>query len=220
MQELTAQVVALTCQVQALTGRLRAAKENAIIQTHQSSMRGGDSGIFDKKKLCQCDLKEAGFFRSWSDRFLAWIAMDKEEISQALKRAGKQEDPLDVTGLTPMQAAYSKAIYGHLRALTEGFRNAAKIVRFVKDENGLEAWPRRFLMSRRATQQIQKKPWRDLEIRGPQFLICVLLVHEFGCTLKQLLFKGVNLTRWQWAAPFPWTQVLLKRRWSLRMPTQ
>ena len=66
--------------------------------------------------------------------------MDNEEIGQAFKRAGKQEDPLDVSGLTPLQSSYSKAICGHLRALTEGFRKAATIVRLVKDEIGLEAW--------------------------------------------------------------------------------
>ena len=58
--------------------------------------------------------------------------MDNEEIGQAFKRAGKQEDLLDVYGLTPLQSAYSKAIYGHLRALTEGFSKAAKIVTLVK----------------------------------------------------------------------------------------
>ena len=58
----------------------------------------------------------------------------------AFKRAVKQDDPLDVFGLPPIQTACSKAIYGHLRALTGGFRKAAKIVRLVKDDNGLEAW--------------------------------------------------------------------------------
>ena len=47
---------------------------------------------------------------------------------------------MDVSGLTPIQESYSKAIYGHLRALTEGFRKASKIVRLVRNENGLEAW--------------------------------------------------------------------------------
>ena len=47
---------------------------------------------------------------------------------------------MDCTGLTVIQLAYSKAIYGHLRFLTEGFRKAAKIVRLVKGDNGLEAW--------------------------------------------------------------------------------
>ena len=54
--------------------------------------------------------------------------MDSEEIGEAFKRAGKQEDPLDTTGLTPLQSAYAKAIFGHLRSLTEGFRKAAKVV--------------------------------------------------------------------------------------------
>ena len=66
--------------------------------------------------------------------------MDNDEIGQAFVRAGKQESPLDVSGLTVIQNAYPKAINGHLRALTEGFRKAAKIVRLVKNGNGLEAW--------------------------------------------------------------------------------
>ena len=66
--------------------------------------------------------------------------MDDEEIGQAIHRAGKQEDPLDVSGLTVIQLAYSKAVYGHLRALAGGYRKAAKIVRLVRGENGLEVW--------------------------------------------------------------------------------
>ena len=66
--------------------------------------------------------------------------MDSPEIAQAFLRAGKQDDPLDTSGLTVIQLAYSKAVYGHLRSLTEGFRKAAKIVRLVRGENGLEAW--------------------------------------------------------------------------------
>ena len=65
--------------------------------------------------------------------------MDNEEIGKAFLRAGKQESALDVSGLTQIQASYSKAIYGHLRALTEGFRKVSKIVRLVRNENGLEA---------------------------------------------------------------------------------
>ena len=103
-------------------------------------MQGGDRGIFDKKKLYPREFKESASIRSWSERFLAWIAMDNEEIGQVFKRASKQEDPLDVSGLAVIQIAYSKAIYGHLRALTEGFRKAAKVVRHVKNERGLEAW--------------------------------------------------------------------------------
>ena len=57
-----------------------------------------------------------------------------------MERAGKQEDPLDVSAFTPIQMSYNKAIYGHLRALTEGIRKASKIVRLVRQENGLEAW--------------------------------------------------------------------------------
>ena len=55
--------------------------------------------------------------------------MDDAEIARPFRRAGKQEQPLDTSGLTEIQAIYSRALYGHLRALTDGFRKAAKIVR-------------------------------------------------------------------------------------------
>ena len=58
--------------------------------------------------------------------------MGNEEISCALHRAGKQEQPLDVSGLSDLQTSYSSVLYGHLRALIEGCRKAAKIVLFVK----------------------------------------------------------------------------------------
>ena len=69
------------------------------------------------------------------------MAVDNEEIARAFHRAGKQDQPLDVSGLTEIQARYSSALYGHLRALTEGFRKAAKVVRLVKNENGLGLAP-------------------------------------------------------------------------------
>ena len=66
--------------------------------------------------------------------------MDNDEICKAFLRAGKQENALDISGLTVLQLACSKAIYGHLRSLTENFRKAAKIIRLVKGNQGLEAW--------------------------------------------------------------------------------
>ena len=45
-------------------------------------------------------------------------------------------------GPSELQSSYPRALYGHLRALTEGYRKAAKIVRLVKGDNGLEAWRR------------------------------------------------------------------------------
>ena len=135
--ELTAQVVALTDQVQTLTMRVGAAEHHAVAPTQSS-----DSGIFDKRKLYPKELKENTSFKTWSERFIALVAMENEEIAQAFHRAGKQEQLLDVSGLSPEQSAYSSALYGHLRALTEGFRKAAKIVRLVRGNNGLEAWRR------------------------------------------------------------------------------
>ena len=133
VQEITAQLVVLTDQVQTLTARLLIAEQNATLQAQMGTRGGGggDSSIFDKKKLYPRELKEARSFRTWSERVLAWISMDKEEIGQTFKRVGRQDDPLDVSALTVIQAAYNKAIYGHVRALTEGFRKAAKVVRLT-----------------------------------------------------------------------------------------
>ena len=130
--ELAAQPVVLIDQMQTLTARLLVAEQNVTLQ-EQTGMRGGDRGICDKQMYPRS-------FRFWSDWFLAWITMDNEEIGMAFKRAGKQDDPLDMLGLTPIQTVYAKAIYGHLRALIEVLRKAAKSVRLVKDDNGLEVW--------------------------------------------------------------------------------
>ena len=43
--------------------------------------------------------------------------MDNEEIARAFKRARRQESSLETSGLPPLQASYSKAIYGHLRSI-------------------------------------------------------------------------------------------------------
>ena len=120
----------------------------------------GDSGIFDKKKLYPKELKENTSFRSWSDRFIAWVSMDDADIGRTFLCAGKQDQPLDVSGLTDVQARYSSALYGHLRALTEGFHKAAKIVRLVKNVNGLEAWRR---LTRKFDPQIPEVHAAQLE---------------------------------------------------------
>ena len=122
--ELTAQVTALTDQLNTLTSRLSIAEQNQTLHAAQAGSRGGgDAGVFDKKRLYPKELKEASSFRSWSERFLAWLEMDNEEIGLAFKRAGRQDNPLDISGLTPLR---------HLRSLTEGFRKASKVVRLVK----------------------------------------------------------------------------------------
>ena len=79
VQEITAQLVVLTDQVQTLSTRLLVAEQNATLQ---QGMRGGggDSSIFDKKKLYPREFKDTGSFKTWSERVLAWIAMDNEEI--------------------------------------------------------------------------------------------------------------------------------------------
>ena len=41
-----------------------------------------------------------------------------------------------------MQKAYSEAVYGHLRMLTEGHGNAAKIMANAGGDNGIECWRR------------------------------------------------------------------------------
>ena len=138
--ELTAQVAAGTDQVQTLTSREIVAEQNVTMSVTRTG--GSDSGVFDKKRLYPRELEDNSSFRSWSEPFIAWVAMDNEDVGRAFLRAGKKEQPLDVSSLSELQASYSRAIYGHLRALTEGYRKASKIVRVVKNDNGLEAWHR------------------------------------------------------------------------------
>ena len=85
--ELTAQVVALIDQLQTLTMRIGAAEQHAIAPRKGQS---SDSGIFDKSKLYPKELKENSYFKTWSERFVAWVAMENEAIAQAFTRAGKQ----------------------------------------------------------------------------------------------------------------------------------
>ena len=139
--ELTEQVVALTDQVQTLMTRMAVTEQDVALSAPRTG-QSNDSGIFDKCKLYPTELKENTSFWSWSERFIAWVAMENEEIARAFLRAGKRDQPLDTSGLTAEQASYSIALYGHVRALTEGFRKAAKIVRLVRGNNGLEAWRR------------------------------------------------------------------------------
>ena len=126
-----------------MTGRLAVA-EGQLAQRPGAGMgNGGEkSAVFDVKRLYPRELKESTAFRSWAERFISWVSMDSEEIGKAFDRAAKQPDKLDVSGLTSIQTAYSKAIYNHLRCLTENHKKAAKIVRLVKGGNGLEAWRR------------------------------------------------------------------------------
>ena len=74
--EITAQLVVPTDQVQTLSSHLLIAEQNAILQAQSGMRGGGDSGIFDMKKLYPRELKESGSFRSWSERVLARISMD------------------------------------------------------------------------------------------------------------------------------------------------
>lgn len=138
--ELTAQVVALTDQVQTPIARVTVAEQNVTMSVTRTG--GADSAVFDKKRLYPKELKENTSFRSWSERFIAWVAMDNEEMARAFHRTGKQEQHFDVSGLSELQASYSSAFYDHLRALSEGYRKAAKFVRLVKGNTGLGAWRR------------------------------------------------------------------------------
>ena len=137
---MTAQIVAVTTEVQVLKSCLMVAEQNLTLS--QGSGNKNVGGVFDKKRLYPSQLKESSSFRSWAERFLSWLEMDNAEIAKAFRKGGKQEAPLDLTGLSGEQVAYSKAIYGHLRALTEVHNKAAKIVRLVKKDNGMEAWRR------------------------------------------------------------------------------
>ena len=92
---------------QMLTTRLAVAEQNASLQQAQGTGGGeASSGVFDKKRLYPNELRDNSSFRTWPDRFLFG----------SFQRAGKQENPQDVLGLTVLQMSYSKAVYGHLRA--------------------------------------------------------------------------------------------------------
>ena len=153
LQELTAQVVALTDQVQTLSSHVQVAEGLATL--HHGAGGKKESGVFDVKRLYPKEFKETTSFRSLSERFIAWPAMDNEEVAQAFTRAGKQEQPLDTSGLSDLQSAYSKAVYGHLRSLTKNCRKAAKVVRLVKGESGLEVW-RRLVRKYSTTHRTQR----------------------------------------------------------------
>ena len=101
IQELTAQVVALTDQAQTLTGRLQVSEQSFTAQVSKGG--GSDSGVFDKKRLYPKEFKETTSFRSWAERFIAWLAMDDDEVARAFVRAGKQEQPVDSSDLTDIQ---------------------------------------------------------------------------------------------------------------------
>ena len=64
--------------------------------------------------------------------------MDNAEVAALYKQIVMTKDKAAMLS-DPNQAAYARAIYAHLRNLTEGFRKAANDVRVVNDENGLEA---------------------------------------------------------------------------------
>ena len=142
VDELTAQVVSLTQELQVLKNRVDVTEQNVALQQGPPTRGGQEYGVFGKKHLYPKELRETTNFVNWSERFVAWLRMENDEIATAFGRAGKQEVPLDLSGLTQQQIQYSQAIYGHLRALTEGHKKAAKIIRLVKSDNGLEAWRR------------------------------------------------------------------------------
>ena len=85
--ELTAQVVALTDQVHTLTSRVIVAEQNVTMSVTRTG--GSDSGVFDKKRLYPKELKDNTSFRSWSEQFKAWVAMDNGYVGRTFLRAGK-----------------------------------------------------------------------------------------------------------------------------------
>ena len=146
-QELTNQLVALTDSNNKLAQRLDLAEAELVRQKSLVAAaqghggQGGGAGVFDKKRLYPKELKEHTVFRTWAERFIAWMAMDSRNVATGFERATKVkefiEPPVDES-----QKAYSEAIYGHLRMLTEGHKKAAKIVANVRGDNGLECWRR------------------------------------------------------------------------------
>ena len=94
--ELTAQVVALTAEVQTLTTRWGVA-EQAVATAggqQQQGTGGGSAGVFDKKRLCPKELKDCTVFRTWAERFVSWVTMDNEEVGKAFERAARQDKTL------------------------------------------------------------------------------------------------------------------------------
>ena len=108
--ELTVQVVASTDQVHTLMTRVAVAEQNVTMSALRT--RGSkDSGIFDKKRLYSKALKENTSFRSWSERFIAWVAVDNEEIARAFHRVVKQEQLFDVSGLSGFESSFLSAVW-------------------------------------------------------------------------------------------------------------
>ena len=143
VEQLTRQVVALTTEVGTLANRLVFTEQEIVRRgtgaPAGNGKKGGGSGVFDQKKLYPKDLKESASFRSWASRFIAWLRMDSSEIAAMYETVAKTKVKAPMPS-DPQQAAYARAIYAHLRSLTEGYKKAAKIIRVVNNENGLEAW--------------------------------------------------------------------------------
>ena len=86
VQELTQQVVALTTEVGALTGRLVLAEQEIVRRSETQSKKGNTCGVFDQKTHCPKDLKKGSSFRAWSSRFIAWLRMDNAEVAALTSR--------------------------------------------------------------------------------------------------------------------------------------
>ena len=99
--ELAAQIVALTDQVNTLTNRLSVAEQNVAMQQQQQNTGTGNGGnkdgVFDKKRLYPKELKEGTSFRSWSERMISWLSMDKDEVAKAFRQAGRQDNAQNLT---------------------------------------------------------------------------------------------------------------------------
>ena len=81
--------------------------------------------------------------------------MELFEAARKQKTTDKIELPADANEL-----AYVKAMYEHLRSLTENFKKAARIVKVVKGVNSLETWRR---LSRRLAPQTPEVHVKMLE---------------------------------------------------------
>ena len=57
--------------------------------------------------------------------------MENEEVAKAFHQGEKPENALNLTGLTTIQVADSKAVYGHLRALIENQKKLQRLLNFV-----------------------------------------------------------------------------------------
>ena len=135
MQTLQAQMLN---QDRALTARL-AYNEAEILRIRDKNDKkekgGHKSGIMDSRKIYPEKLKDMSRWKKWSARALRWAKMESPELHDSLVAAGKSRK-VPIHHDCGDEAVF---FWAHL----EGWildPEAAKIVRHVKEDDGVEAW--------------------------------------------------------------------------------